>query len=522
MYACKNVRTAQTAILENILNVNQNTRFGSEHNFSRIRTVAEFQEQVPVTDYQDYSQQIQRIMTGEENVLTASAITRFEPTSGTASACKYIPSTPTLRNEFQQAIGAWIYNLMSTYPELMAGRAYWFVSPPTPITKPEQSVIPIEFASDSDYLSFVERKLVRQLMVIPPVLSTVTDMENHAYLSLLFLFSEENLRLISLWNPTSLLVLMDKAILWQDALFQDLASGSITPPSPLPSVQLKQIKGIFKGKKERATLIQQAVTSRDWRAIWPNLALISCWADAWAKNSIPELKKAFPGVAVQPKGLLATEGIVTIPIQSTKDETPQHVLTATSHFYEFENLANGTVHTATELRENGEYSVIITTSGGLYRYRLNDRVLCTGYFHQAPCLKFLGKKDGISDLYGEKISEQHLRDVVEVAFRNQSIQSSFYFVAANTQKKPSSYCLFYTTDVEHNFAKLALDIEKGLCENYHYQNCRSLYQLAAFQAQALPKGADKLYYAFRAKTAISGTIKPRFLEQPNDWHSVLS
>ena len=63
--------------------------------------------------------------------------------------------------------------------------------------------------------------------------------------------------------------------------------------------------------------------------IWPRLGLISCWGDAHAALHLDELRRSFPGVEIQPKGLLATEAFVTIPFD---DRTP---LAIRSHFFEF-------------------------------------------------------------------------------------------------------------------------------------------------------------------------------------------
>lgn len=51
----------------------------------------------------------------------------------------------------------------------------------------------------------------------------------------------------------------------------------------------------------------------DRRALWPRLGLVSCWADGPAAQHLAPLVRAFPGVPIQAKGLLATEGVVSIP-----------------------------------------------------------------------------------------------------------------------------------------------------------------------------------------------------------------
>ena len=71
------------------------------------------------------------------------------------------------------------------------------------------------------------------------------------------------------------------------------------------------------------------------RQTWPRLALISCWTDAAAGQFVPEVKRMFPDVEIQPKGLLATEGFVSLPIQAGS------ALALRCHFFEFEESGSG-------------------------------------------------------------------------------------------------------------------------------------------------------------------------------------
>jgi hypothetical protein len=64
-----------------------------------------------------------------------------------------------------------------------------------------------------------------------------------------------------------------------------------------------------------------------------NLALVSAWDTADAAPWAQQLKACFPQAAFEGKGLWATEGVVTIPIDG------QYPLAYRSHVYEFEDLA---------------------------------------------------------------------------------------------------------------------------------------------------------------------------------------
>ena len=102
-------------------------------------------------------------------------------------------------------------------------------------------------------------------------------------------------------------------------------------------------------------------------------------------------------MAFQKKGLLATEGVITIPRANAGN-----VAAVLSHFLEFLD-DQGRPHLVHEVEPGAEYSVAITTGGGLWRYRLGDRVRVTGFLQRTPLLEFIGKEDGVCDLRGEKL-----------------------------------------------------------------------------------------------------------------------
>ena len=76
----------------------------------------------------------------------------------------------------------------------------------------------------------------------------------------------------------------------------------------------------------------------------------------------------------------------------------------TSHFLEFLDQDHGDQRLVSELHEGREYSVLLTTGGGLWRYKLGDRVRVTGFAKRSPILEFLEKEDCVSDLRGEKLN----------------------------------------------------------------------------------------------------------------------
>ena len=144
--ACRSVAAAQTRLLRQILHANRRTWFGQHHHFDRVTGPRRYQQQVPLTVHEDFAGLIRRTGEGEKNLLTAEPVQRFEPTSGTSSGEKLIPSTTGLRRQFQRGVAAWIADLFHYRPAVRAGRAYWSLSPAVSVPA---ALLPLAFPSAS-------------------------------------------------------------------------------------------------------------------------------------------------------------------------------------------------------------------------------------------------------------------------------------------------------------------------------------------------------------------------------------
>ena len=70
-----------------------NTEFGRDHNFSTIKNYEDFKNQVPIRDYEGLKSYVDKIVSGEKNILWPGQPLYFAKTSGTTSGAKYIPIT---------------------------------------------------------------------------------------------------------------------------------------------------------------------------------------------------------------------------------------------------------------------------------------------------------------------------------------------------------------------------------------------------------------------------------------------
>ncbi|KAA1244315.1 GH3 auxin-responsive promoter family protein [Aquimarina sp. RZ0] len=83
----------QERVFKELLKTASNTSFGKDHKFQDIKTHSDFVKKVPIRDYEELRQYVDRIVGGENDVLWPGKPIYFAKTSGTTSGVKYIPLT---------------------------------------------------------------------------------------------------------------------------------------------------------------------------------------------------------------------------------------------------------------------------------------------------------------------------------------------------------------------------------------------------------------------------------------------
>jgi hypothetical protein len=84
---------SQNEIFKNLIASAKKTQFGIDHSFASIQTIADFQKNVPIRDYEDLKPYVERVVKGESDILWPGKPLYFAKTSGTTSGAKYIPLT---------------------------------------------------------------------------------------------------------------------------------------------------------------------------------------------------------------------------------------------------------------------------------------------------------------------------------------------------------------------------------------------------------------------------------------------
>lgn len=495
---------AQSKWLRDTLVRHGDSEFGREHEFPGIRGAADYARKAPLRRYEDFAPYVARIARGERDVLACGPVSHLAPTSGSSGPRKLIPFAPGLTAAFSAAVSPWMLDLVRQRPRLAGGPAYWSISPRlVALAEPDgaqPSGISTDFADDADYLGGPRAWLVRQAMAVPSSVRFVRDTDTFWRLTLLALLRHRDLRLISVWHPSFIELLVDAAgPAWKD-LIDGVGSGQNPWSESLPASS--RTTWLSPPDPERAKELAR-IGAGDWPAWWPELQVLSCWGEQAAEPGWKALVRRLPRVLVQAKGLLATEGVVTIPFGSDRP------LAVTSHYFEFLD-EGGDVRGAHQLERGRRYEVVITNGGGLWRYRLGDIVECVGHVAATPSLRFLGR-DRVSDLRGEKLSEVFVAEVLRDLWTGDE-RPSFATLRPRPANGTAGYELLVSDDSRSPVTDLGARLDAALSANPHYAHARRLGQLSPVSVVTV-KG-DPPLESLRTSRGRVGDVKPRVLLDP--------
>lgn len=329
----QNPVAAQREVLQHLVTSAQYTEFGRKYNFSQLFSVKQFKETVPIHEYEDIKDYIQRMMDGEENVLWNTPVYWFAKSSGTTSdKSKFIPvSDESLQDGHYKAAKDVLTLYYNSYP-------------------------------DSDLLT--GRGLV---IGGSHQINKINEDAHYGDLSAVLL---QNSPLWSNWirTPELSIALMDE---WEskiERLAQNTINENVTSISGVPTWTLVLIKRILEiaGKQ---TLAQ----------VWPNLELYIHGGVSFVPYREPFAKLIGKDIHYL-EMYNASEGF--FGAQDNPGEEGMLLFTEHGTFYEFmpiEEYGKEQPHTIglNDIELNKHYALVISTNGGLWRYLLGDTVQFT-------------------------------------------------------------------------------------------------------------------------------------------------
>jgi len=324
---------AQREVLQDLVTAAQYTEFGKKYGFSKLFSVKTFKQTVPVHEYDDLRPYIERMMEGEENVLWNSPVQWFAKSSGTTSdKSKFIPiSEESLQENHYKASKDVLTNYYKNFPssDLLTGKGLVVGGSH-------------QLSQHNEFVQYGDLSAV--LMQNAP-------------------FWGQWLR-----TPELAIALLDD---WEDKLeklAQTTAEENVTSIAGVPTWTLLLLKRILE-IKGKGTISE----------VWPNLELYIVGG-----VSFVPYREQFERLIGKPINYLeiynASEGFIAA--QEKPDDEGMTLFTEHGVFFEFmpvEEYGKKFPNTVglNQVQLNKQYALIISTTGGLWRYIIGDTVKFT-------------------------------------------------------------------------------------------------------------------------------------------------
>ncbi len=476
----------QSRHLLDILERNATSAYGKKHGFGSIQSVRDFQNAVPINDYDSLSDYVNRACAGEKSQLTLEDPFMFATTSGTAGERKMIPVTRSYIKEFRRASVVSGFNLLKSHPTLTKGIALSVFSP----AEEGRTEGGIPYGAISGRLYMEEPKLIKRFISPIPYEVFIVKHYESRYYTLLRLALALPVTVIYTLNPSTIVMLGKRLAIYGDSLIRDIADGTISPPQALPQEVMEALKPFLKPNPERARALSALFEAGKFNAesIWPDLSLISCWTKAAASFYLQDLPLYFGATPVADITYGASEGRGTVNLGEGRQ-----ALAIRSHFFEFVEVDDWEAGEKKallchELEVGRQYYILFTTSGGLYRYHINDIVKVVGWYNRTPLIEFLHKGGNISSFTGEKLTESQVTEAMLSAQKELNFRARFFTLMPVFRPEPH-YELYLEFDGTSNLDETALAraFDRHLCRlNIEYEAKRESLRLTEIKAIRLP------------------------------------
>lgn len=509
----------QKRTLFEYLNRNKRTEYGLRYNFSAIRSIKDYQSRIPVVDYEDIRLYVERMARGERNVLTADKVLFFGITSGSTSQPKLIPVTRYSESKKSKVTDLWVYYIVRDHPRIVNGKILAVISPE------EEGITEggIYYGAESGHGYSNLPLFVRNRYALSPAVFAIKDYDARYY-CILRIGIEKDVSTVATLNPSTIILLCQKIEKWKDNIINDIEKGTLDEGFDIPEKIRKTLAASLRPNPKRACELKAIAKEKGQllpKYFWPNLELIECWKGGTVNIYLKVLPQYFGQVAVRDFGCLSTEARSSVPMS---DEGAGGVLAIGSNFYEFipkEDMEKKSKRflLCTELEKGKEYSLVVTTAGGLYRYNIDDIIRVDGFFNKTPVIQFVQKGLHAASLTGEKLYEAQINEAVTIAVNRSGVAVAFFSTLPESGL-PSRYIFLAeflgeaSADKKRQFLK---SVEEELCrQNAEYRDKRRAQLLGAPLLKIVAKGGFEKYRARKIEEgAHDGQFKmPELVSDP--------
>jgi hypothetical protein len=349
----------QALLWQKLMDTAKDTEWGRQYQYHKITSIREFQEQVPTSSYEELFPWIEKAMKGGENLLWPGLTTSFSKSSGTTNdKHKYIPVTQDSLEECHYKGGK---DLISLY---------------------------LNNRENSEVLNGKNLAMGGSLQPNP--------LESSAICGDISAVIMHNLPAWAQWmrTPSLEIALMDK---WEEKIERMVATTleeNVTSISGVPTWMMILMNRIL--EKTGASSISD---------IWPNLEVFLHGAVSFTPYR-EVFKKLIPNPAMTYlETYNASEGFFGIQ-DDLSLEGQMLLMLDYGIFYEFVPMeqAHDPFPTALLLDQveiGKNYAVVISTNGGLWRYRIGDTIRFTSLFPFR--IQVSGRTKHFINAFGEEV-----------------------------------------------------------------------------------------------------------------------
>ena len=419
----KNPMAVQTKLLMDLLQENKDTEYGKRYGFGDIKSIEEYQEKVPVTEYDHYAEYIDSMSnTGERSLISANDPVWYNKTSGTVGAPKRIPYTQKTRDWFNRySLGYQQgFLLKNLGDKFFGGRTLNLIRCGGQIVRLPDGV-PFGPISEAALRPYIDRW--DSIFAMPVQAVFAGKGVDTRYLNARYALCDKDVNNI-ICTFTGFLLDFCRYIEknWK-LLVKDIEKGEIDKSIELPKDVRETISAEIAPMPKRAAelraIFEKGFEEPFMPQVWPDLNYVVGGASAGFARYTDEVRSRYLGtdVAFFYRGISASEGIFTVPVAFADH---QSCLIPDSLFYEFIDIddENAKPVTMDKLEVGKKYELVISNHSGFYRYRMKDVLLVVGFHNATPMVEFQYRIDKTVSLMGEKTTEMALRTAADLTAKD--------------------------------------------------------------------------------------------------------
>ena len=354
----RNTDLIQKRQLQSLIRQARHTEWGKRYDFKSIRSYSDFRDRLPLQIYDDIKPYVTRMINGEKNILWPSEVRWFAKSSGTTNdKSKFIPVTK----------------------DILQGCHY----------KGGFDCVAIYLRNNPESHFFSKKGLILGGSHSP---SSLNAKAHQGDLSAVLLHNLNPLvNLIRV--PKKSIILMDEWESKMKAIVESTWNKDVNSLSGVPSWMLAMIKAVLKK------------TGREYLTdVWPNLEVFFHGGISFDpyreqyKALIPSDKMHYM------ETYNASEGF--FGLQDDPEDRSLLMMPDYGIFYEFIPVEevdsdNPTVLPIESVEVGKNYALVITTSGGLWRYQIGDTVRFTSLFPHKFVIS--GRTKHFINAFGEEL-----------------------------------------------------------------------------------------------------------------------